>query len=275
MPFTPSHAVVALPFMRTPLLPAAIAVGAMTPDLPLFLRGGPITYQSTHTNVLLSTVIALILLACWYVLLRPAVRELAPAWLGRRLPPEWDRGGVAAWRAIGAPRRGARSPVWRRPLVGVAVITVSLALGVLSHIAWDAFTHEGRWGTALVPALVEPWGPLLGITWVQHGSSAAGLVLLAVSGSLWLRGRRAGELDRILPSWVRIAWWLSLPASLVLAWGIGLIAYGPLTPAWTVQHLAYRVLPPACGIWGALTLMLCLIVLARRRALPAPAPATP
>ena len=39
MPFTPSHAVVALPFLRTPLVPAAIAVGAMTPDLPLFVRG--------------------------------------------------------------------------------------------------------------------------------------------------------------------------------------------------------------------------------------------
>ena len=38
MPFTPSHAVVALPFVRTPLVPAAIAVGAMAPDLPLFVR---------------------------------------------------------------------------------------------------------------------------------------------------------------------------------------------------------------------------------------------
>mgnify|MGYP002682714838 CR=1 FL=1 len=35
-----------------------IAIGAMTPDLPLFLRSTPLTYQATHTNVLLSTVIA-------------------------------------------------------------------------------------------------------------------------------------------------------------------------------------------------------------------------
>jgi hypothetical protein len=50
MPFTVSHAVVALPFVRTPLLPAAIAIGAMTPDLPLFVRGTPVSYQLTHTN---------------------------------------------------------------------------------------------------------------------------------------------------------------------------------------------------------------------------------
>ena len=48
MPFTPSHAVVALPLVRTPLIPAAIAVGAMTPDLPLFVRGTPFTYAISH-----------------------------------------------------------------------------------------------------------------------------------------------------------------------------------------------------------------------------------
>ena len=97
MPFTPSHAVVALPFVRTPLVPAAIAVGAMTPDLPLFLRGTPLSYQLTHTNVALSVVIAFALLALWYFVLRPAVRELSPTWLATRLPGEWDAAGAAAW----------------------------------------------------------------------------------------------------------------------------------------------------------------------------------
>ena len=49
MPFTPSHAVVALPFVRTPLVPAAIAIGAMTPDLPLFVRALPLDYGVTHS----------------------------------------------------------------------------------------------------------------------------------------------------------------------------------------------------------------------------------
>ena len=49
MPFTPSHAVVALPFLRTPLLPAAIAIGAMAPDFPLFVRGLPLHYGLTHS----------------------------------------------------------------------------------------------------------------------------------------------------------------------------------------------------------------------------------
>ncbi|RZI93616.1 MAG: DUF4184 family protein, partial [Microbacterium sp.] len=70
MPFTPSHAVVALPFVRTPLLPAAVAVGAMAPDLPLFLRGTPLSYQLLHTDVVASAGVALVLLAIWYLVLR-------------------------------------------------------------------------------------------------------------------------------------------------------------------------------------------------------------
>src|SRR5690606_27603774 len=89
MPFTPAHAVIALPFLRTPLLPAAIAVGAMTPDLPLFVRGTPLTYHLTHTNVLLTALIALVLLLVWWAVLRPAVRELSPRRLAARLPREW------------------------------------------------------------------------------------------------------------------------------------------------------------------------------------------
>ena len=265
MPFTPAHAVVALPFVRTPLLPAAIAVGAMAPDLPLFVRGGPLSYQTTHTNVAVSTAVAAVLLACWYVLLRPAVRELSPTWLARRLPGEWDATGAAVWRSIRAPHRGARTAVWGAPLVRVVTIVVSLVLGVLSHIVWDAFTHEGRWGTGLVPALAEPWGPLPGIKWLQYGSSLIGLGILAVCAIVWLRGRPAGPLARVMLSWVRGLWWVSLPVALAIAWGIGLLLSGPITPTWTVQHLAYRVLPPACGAWGLLTLVLCLIIVVRRR----------
>ena len=47
MPFTVSHAVVALPAVRGPLPAAAVAAGAMAPDVPLFLPGG-LDYAATH-----------------------------------------------------------------------------------------------------------------------------------------------------------------------------------------------------------------------------------
>lgn len=255
MPFTPSHAIIALPFVRTPLVPAAVAIGAMTPDLPLFLRGVGLNYSATHSleNVAWTALLAFLLFLVWRVVLRPAVGELAPAWLARRLPAAWSvRGIEAAGNAVGIGLG--------RPLYPV-LLALSLIVGVVSHILWDLFTHQGRWGSELVPWLGALWGPLPGFKWVQHGSSVLGLAGLAVWAVLRLRrGEVRTDLVQRLPRGVRIAWWVSLPTVLVIAVIGGWVAYGPFTAEFTVQHLAYRVLPAACGLWGALTLVLCLAI---------------
>ncbi len=254
MPFTPSHAIVALPFVRTPLAPAAVAIGAMTPDLPLFLRtpltrGLIIDYTITHDLrwIPVTTLIALALLLVWRLVLRPACRLLAPRFLGARLPQEWDAGPRAALQeTFGSVAR-------------VILLVLALALGVVTHIVWDAFTHEGRAGIRLIPALDEPWGPLLGYKWLQYGSGIGGVIVLAIAGALWLRGRAPRPVDPA-PLAIRLSWWLSLPVMLVAAVGVGLALYGPITPLFTVQHLAYRSLPIACGVWAVLSLGLVLVL---------------
>lgn len=254
MPFTPSHAVVALPFARTPLVPAAIAVGAMAPDLPLFLRGLPLHYGRTHSLEWLpaTILVALALLLVWRCALRPAVRELSPRFLAERLPVSWDADAGAALRETfaigGSPRRASGR--------GILLLVVSLALGIVSHIVWDLFTHEGRWGVRVLPALAEPWGPLVGVKWLQHGSSLIGLLILGVWAFLWLRRQPSAVVRRDAPDVVRVLWWVSLPVFLVVAWVIGLVVYGPIAGAWRIEHNAYRVLPPACAAWGMLTVAL-------------------
>jgi len=262
MPFTPSHAVVALPFARTPLVPTAIAVGAMTPDLPLFVRGTPILYGWTHDLLWLPATVglALALLLVWRCALRPAVRELSPTPLAARLPGEWDEGAASALRETFGLRRPDAAPP-RRPWATVLLLVASLVIGVLSHIVWDLFTHEGRWGVAAIPALDEPWGPLDGYKWLQHGSSVVGLAILAVWGLAWLARRRPeASVSRVLPAWTRWVWMLSLPAILVAALAVGYAMWGPFDARFTVQHLAYRMLPPASAVWGVVTLVLCLVV---------------
>lgn len=263
MPFTPSHAVVALPFVRTPLVPAAIAIGAMSPDVPLFVRGLPLHYGRTHALEWLpaTIVVALALLLVWRCLLRPAARELSPTWLAARLPGEWDAGAARGLRETfavsGTPARASWS--------GLLMLLVSLVIGVVSHIVWDLFTHEGRWGVEMIPALDDQWGPLEGFKWLQHGSSVAGLVIIAVWATAWLARRHAAaSVERVTPPWVRWAWWLSLPAVLIVAWLIGLGVHGPLTGSFTVAHLAYRMLPPATGVWGMITLVLAIVIQAAR-----------
>lgn len=264
MPLTPSHAVVALPFLRTPLVPAAIAVGAMTPDLPLFVRALPLDYGRTHAFAWLpaTVVLALALLLVWRCVLRPAVRELSPHWLAVRLPGEWDRGAGAALReTFGFEAAASMAPTRRAPGRAILLLVVSLLIGVVSHIAWDLFTHDDRWGVTAIPALADDWGPLPGYKWLQHASSTLGLAIIGVFMLVWLiRRPPEASVARAVPAWVRWTWWLSLPACLLAAWLWGLGAYGPLDDDFTVAHLAYRVLPPACAVWGAATLVLCIVV---------------
>jgi len=259
MPFTPSHAVIALPFIRTPLVPAAIAIGAMAPDLPLFVRGTGLDYGRTHALAWLpvTMLLALVLLLVWRCVLRPATRELLPRLIADRLPPEWDAGAAAGLRETFAVGGTPPRTSWR----GILLLVVSLGLGIATHIVWDLFTHEGRWGSEVLPLLDELWGPLTGYKWLQHGSSVVGLLILGIWGLGWLRGRGAGSAaPRVLPDAVRWSWWLALPVLLIGAWIWGMVVFGPFTAEWTIPHLAYRVLPPACAAWGALTLVLCLAV---------------
>lgn len=258
MPFTPAHAVVALPFVRSPLLPAAIAVGAMTPDLPLFLRGIGLGYGFTHepTNVVWTAVVAAALLVLWWTVLRPAATSLAPTAVAERLPASWRLTGLHALRDAVKPHPA---------ILRVILIALALMIGVLSHIVWDAFTHAGRPGVELIPALAQMWGPLPGYKWLQHGSSVAGLLIIGVFAARWFFARPRVATPPALPTWVRWAWYLSLPVVLCAAVAWGMLAYGPFTDAFTPQHLAYRTMPAAVGVWGAGTVLLCIGTLFVRR----------
>lgn len=162
---------VALPFVRSPLPYGAVAVGAMTPDLPLFFPGVA-GYATTHGFpgvILVSLPIAVVLYAVWRLLLRPAAARLLPSAVGSKLPSAWSEARV--------PTSGELLPV-----------VVALAIGIATHVIWDAFTHPGRFGSILVPALADDWGPLPGTQWLQYASSIGGLVVIAVLGLRHLAG---------------------------------------------------------------------------------------
>ncbi|GAA2537352.1 DUF4184 family protein [Microbacterium mitrae] len=261
MPFTVSHAVVALPFLRTPLIPGAIAIGAMAPDLPLFVRQVVPSYSTTHNleAIAITLVLALLLFVLWRLVLRPAAAHLVPGAIAERLPQDWQQSTRQTLReSFVRPRTHATVG---GTTVQVAVALASLALGIVSHVVWDSFTHEGRQDYAWLAA---DWGPLPAFKWLQHGSSLISLVVLAVWGVWWLsRRERVPVASRLRPA-VRIVWLSALPVFLIAATVWGFVQYGPLTDEWTLAHLAYRVLPPACAVWALLTLVLCVVAVVRR-----------
>lgn len=175
MPFTFSHAAAVLPALRTdrsgavrgrgPLLAAGLVAGSLAPDVPFFLDSVlPGTYglgRLAHRPTGVLTLDPLIAAA------------LAGGWVA-------VRGPVTALLPPGVQGEAARLLGLVRPVpAGAGWFWASAAAGAASHVAWDAFTHAGRWGVRRLPVLDREVGGVPLHHWAQYGSSAVGLAVLA------------------------------------------------------------------------------------------------
>lgn len=259
MPFTPAHAAVALPFVRTRLPIAAIAVGAMTPDVPLFFRVG-IPYALTHDWIGVLVVdlpLAFALLMVWRTIVRPATPQLVPSWFAHRCPPSWSdpaSRGRETWGEHGDAVRG------RVTVIGLVVL--GLLIGISSHLIWDAFTHEGRWGSEVLPVLTREFAGVPLATWAQQASSVVGLGAIAVALAVVLRRTPPSPPPAIVPTCVRGATAAVLPASLCAAGVVvAFAAGGPWATGWTV-YLA-RVGTIGAGLFLAILAVIALAITAK------------
>lgn len=171
MPFTGSHPAAVVPLLRTGLVPSALVIGSMAPDLPYYVPV-PVSWTSTHSAlgvVGVDLVLGLLVFALWQLLLAPAAVGLAPAGLRDRLAPDLP---VPARRHL----RSARA---------AALVLVSLAVGAATHVVWDSLTHADRWGTDHIAWLAASHGPLPGYRWMQYGGGIVGVLVLAIVVARW------------------------------------------------------------------------------------------
>jgi len=181
MPFTISHAAVVLPFarllMRWRLLSACV-IGAMVPDFGLFFPWHVHRFETHSALALLTFCLPVGLTTYWafqYLIKAPMLEVL----------PE---GAYARWRPFSSPADFGSLRQWA--LAGCGVLT-----GAVTHLVWDAFTHENARGVRMIPWLEEPIVEIgnhhmAGIRLMQDGSSLFGLVVVA--GLVWY-GLRAGS----------------------------------------------------------------------------------
>jgi hypothetical protein len=200
MPFTLSHPAAALPFLRTPLIPAALVVGTMAPDIPYYV---PLFVPRDLTHSLLGLVtvdlaLGVIGVLLWWFLLREPILDLLPRVIGSRIPAA----GRLAWRP----------PGWGWPLT-VAVLLLSVLVGGATHLLWDSFTHPG-WVADHLAVLRVQLGPLLVEKWLQHASTVAGLLILTIWAVIRLRAA-APDPDRSCR--VRTRWRVAAWATVVIA----------------------------------------------------------
>lgn len=179
VPFTPAHvlAVVPLRSRRAGLLLSPLAVGSMAPDFEYVLRQSQIPgIGHTLPGVALFCVpVGLAALWLWHRFLKHPLIAL--------LPHRYHRA---------AAELAAPFPIL--PVGRLAAIGGAIALGALTHLAWDSITHASGWTVGHIGALnasvVAIGGTDVRVYKVlQHASSVVGLGLLLFWSVRWLRAR--------------------------------------------------------------------------------------
>jgi hypothetical protein len=178
MPFTVSHVAAVLPgyraLARARLFTAAV-IGSMVPDFGMLLPGSLARWQ-THSVQGLFTFclpVGLAVYALTLLLLKPALMEIVPD------------GAYVRLRAIDAAAPPRRPGSW-------LLAALAIVLGAVTHLIWDAFTHENARGVRMFPVL-DAYAPELDghslrlYHLLQYGSSVVGLLLVVVALGVWLR----------------------------------------------------------------------------------------
>ncbi|MEV8592009.1 DUF4184 family protein [Streptomyces sp. NPDC052012] len=269
MPFTLSHAAAVLPAVRTDgsgrggLVPAVLVAGSFAPDMTYYaasvlsgaMRFGDVTHAFWGVFTV-DVLIAWALVGLWLLVREPLVALL----------PRDRQGRVAALSRCGAPRARVRASL-------VARWYVSAALGALTHVVWDAFTHLDRWGMRVFPALGREIAGSPLYWYLQYGGSAVAAVVIAVFVARALRRADPGRPVGVPVLSVADRW-----AAVALLGGCALAGAVQRASRWWASWGStakpWELIPTVCfGAGAGLVLALPLYAVAVRAWRPA-APAT-
>lgn len=202
MPFTLSHAAAVLPAVRTdgtgrgPLVPVFLVAGSFAPDMTYYaasvlseaMEFGDVTHSFAGVFTV-DVLVAWALVGLWLLVREPLVALL----------PRARQGRTATLTRCGAPRARVRPStlLWWY---------VSAALGALTHVVWDAFTHLDRWGMRVFPVLGEKVAGSPLYWYMQYGGSAVAAVVIALFVAYALRRTPADEPVGVAVLSVRDRW---------------------------------------------------------------------
>jgi len=217
MPYAFAHPLAVIPLHRLlgrSSVPSALVIGSVIPDawyfIPSLTRADS---HSPHGLLLFCLPAGLVAYAAFHLLFKlPLLALLPPALAGR----------LRAWTVRGLPATS-----W-------PALLVSLAAGALTHLAWDAFTHDGAVSRAF-PVLEMAVFDLAGYEvplqqFLQHASTLLGAGFLAWWVSRKLRATVAPAYAGAIAGPARIAL-LALFFAVPLAVFAGVLLASPLSPA--------------------------------------------
>ncbi|WP_312115453.1 DUF4184 family protein [Brevibacillus reuszeri] len=176
MPFTFAHPAIVLPLRKSKWFSfTALVFGSMAPDFEYFFRMQPYSaYSHTLWGLIWFDVpLVLLLTLLYHAVVKRSLIACSPEWIGKGLsvacPGGWS---LRSWKSV-------------------IVFGYSGLVGSLSHILWDAFTHQGAYFVEHLWFLQLPLSigtiaiPVFKL--LQHGSTSLGFI--AIGYVLWREGR--------------------------------------------------------------------------------------
>jgi hypothetical protein len=177
MPFTFAHPAAVIPVqrvLRRRVILSALVIGSMAPDFQNFL---PFEVDRADSHSLagmfwFSLPVGLAMYLVFHLLLKKPLCALLPPAIGARFTPMLTRPALP-------------------PASGASVV-LSLLLGILTHLAWDALTHYSFVTVDILPVLTMHLFSVRGYhvylyKLLQHASTVAGALLLWHWSRQWLR----------------------------------------------------------------------------------------
>jgi Domain of unknown function (DUF4184) len=234
VPFTLSHAAAALPFRKLKPVWPALVIGTFAPDLQYFIQLTDEDRSGHHYPDVLLFTLPVALLVLWlfeWAVKRPAI-ELLPSAIQRRLQDKTAPLSFSGWRQFG------RIVFW-------------IAVGTLTHLVWDQFTHSYTRTAEFLPLLKNHisfpyWRHTTLAGLLQDASTILGLLALCIWCLAWYR--------RTPPSPATPASELSPLTKISMVAAMVLIAIGAgYTSAWFL--LANRFGPVSRQVQVAITFL--------------------
>jgi Domain of unknown function (DUF4184) len=195
MPLTLAHPAAVIPLRRLlgrRAVASALVIGSIVPDFVYFLPLGVSRNASHSIGALIwfCLPVGCAVYLLFHLFLKRPLLSLSPAGVARQL------------YIVDVNRPRLPSASW-------LVVAMSVLLGALTHLAWDAFTHKGapavREFTLLRAHLFSVGSYRVFVyTILQHGSTVMGLAILSWWVLRWLQTADRGEEPMApLTSWER------------------------------------------------------------------------
>ncbi|MFV0538344.1 MAG: DUF4184 family protein [Dysgonomonas sp.] len=233
MPFTFSHPSIVLPLMYFPkrwVSSTGLIVGSMIPDFEYFIRMKPHSdYSHTLGGIFwFSLPLALVVSFIFHLIVRNTLYDNLPAFFKSRFVIFKQFDWISYFKKN-----------W-------ITVIISILIGIITHLFWDSFTHNGAYFVQRIPFLERTFS-LFNVEvpvfkFLQHGSTLLGAIIIFYV--VWKLPKNNNEALSNKWYWLGFSLLVILIVSIRLIAGLDYKLYGQLIVSFITALILSLILTP-------------------------------